>query len=336
MRDLRKEVTQNIMQTLYDVLPEDKLNDVYDRIVIELNKVELIERSTELSVIDDNSEKILKRFIATKRIEGSSENTLNRYHFIISELLGYYHKPIEEYTTDDLRFYLSLRRQVPNKKQLSNRTLDGMRRVYCSFFGWLTAEWIIPYNPTSTLKSIKYKKVVRKPFSVVELQKLREACTNIRDLALVDYLYCTGCRVSEVVNTDIDSVDFENLEAVVTGKGNKERRVYITPVCAMHLKQYLETRKDFDDALFVGLKTKTRLSKNGIEATIKKLGDKANVSNAHPHRFRRTLGSDLYSKGMDILDIAQILGHEDISTTKIYCYVNPKSVKNGYQSKMSA
>ena len=336
MNNLRKQVIHNIMSGLYDVLPEDEVDKVYDRIVIELDKVELTERSTELSLVDDTSEKILKRFIATKRIEGSSESTLKRYYYEIHNLLYYYNKPIQNYTTDDLRFYLSWRRQVPNRKQLSNRTLDGMRRIYCSFFGWLAAEQIISYNPTLTLKSIKYKRVVRKPFTAVELQRLREACTNIRDLALIDYLYCTGCRVSEVVNTDIDSVDFDSLECVVTGKGNKERRVYITPVCAMHLKQYLDSRNDIDESLFVGLKTHKRLSKIGIEMALRKIGERANVTNVHPHRFRRTLCSDLYARGMDILDIAQILGHEDISTTKIYCYVNPKSVKSCYQDKMCA
>lgn len=335
MTDLRGNVINAVLASLLDTVSQEVVDVVYDALVLALDKVELTERCTEVALTDDCPDKALRRFIATKRIEGSSEKTLARYGYEIQQLLDFFRKPLEKYTTDDLRFYLSWRRQHANRKQLSNRTLDGMRRIYSSFFSWLTSERIIPWNPTSALKAIKYKKTVRKPFTAVDLQQLREACESPRDLALIDWLYATGCRVSEVANTNIVDVDFENLECVVTGKGNKERRVYMTTVCAMHLKQYLETRSDTNEALFIGKGTE-RLSKNGIEAAVRRIGAAAGVTNVHPHRFRRTLGSDLYAKGMPILDIAQILGHEDISTTQIYCYVNPASVKSGYQAKMAA
>lgn len=334
-KDLRGSVIDAVLFRLQNVVQQEVIDAVFDALVIVLETVELSERCTEIATMDDTPDRTLKRFIATKRIEGASEKTLQRYHYEIQQLLDFFRKPLEKYSTDDLRFYLSWRRQNTRRKQLSNRTLDGMRRIYCSFFSWLTSERIISWDPTSALKAIKYKKTVRKPFSPVELQQLREACTNIRDLALIDWLYCTGCRVSEVVNTNICDVDFENLECVVTGKGNKERRVYLTTVAAMHLKQYLTTRTDIENALFIG-RGSERLSKCGIEALITKVGKRAGVSNAHPHRFRRTLGSDLYAKGMPILDIAQILGHEDVSTTQVYCYVDPKSVKLGYQARMAA
>lgn len=335
MKDLRGNVIDSVLARLIDTVTQDVIDAVYDALVICLDTVELTERCTEVAIVDDSPDKALRRFIATKRIEGASEKTLERYRYEIQQLLDFMRKPLEKYTTDDLRFYLSWRRQHANRKRLSNRTLDGMRRIYSSFFGWLTAERIIPWNPSSALKAIKYKKTVRKPFSPVELQQLREACESARDLALIDWLYATGCRVSEVSATNISDIDFDTLECVVTGKGNKERRVYMTTVCALHLKQYLATRNDLTDSLFTG-KGSERLGKNGIEAAVRRIGQRAGVSNTHPHRFRRTLGSDLYAKGMPILDIAQILGHEDISTTQIYCYVDPKAVKIGYQAKMAA
>lgn len=335
MASLREKVIDYVLQNLINAVAQDVIEIVYDSLVIALDTVELSERCTDIALIDDTPDRILKRFVATKRIEGLSEKTLCRYKYEIQQLLDFFRKPLEKYSTDDLRFYLSWRRQNARRKTLSNRSLDGMRRIYCSFFNWLTAEKIIPWNPTSALNSIKYKKTVREPFSQVELQRLRESCTSLRDLALVDWLYATGCRVSEVSGTNIVDVDFDNLECVVTGKGNKERRVYLTTVCAMHLKQYLETRTDIQDALFVGKGAK-RLTKCGIEYILRKIGKRAGVTDVHPHRFRRTLGSDLYARGMPILDIAQILGHEDIGTTQIYCYVDPKAVKIGYQSKMSA
>jgi site-specific recombinase XerD len=335
MKNLRETVIEEVVSRLTGIVPQNVIDTVYDALVIALNSVELIERCTEVALTDDAPDRALNRFIATKRIEGLSEKTLHRYRFELQQLLDYFRKPMEKYSTDDLRFYLSWRRQNKNRKQLSNRTLDGMRRIYCSFFSWLFAEQLIPWDPTSALKSIKYKKTIKKPFTPVELQKLREACTSLRDLALVDWLYSTGCRVSEVVSTDIVDVDFDTLECVVTGKGSKERRVYMTSVCAMHLKQYLDSRNDIHDALFVGKGT-DRLTKQGIERVLKEVGKRAGVSDVHPHRFRHTLGSELYAKGMPILDIAQILGHEDIGTTKIYCYVDPTAVKQNYHARMAA
>lgn len=334
MKDLRGAVIDAVLMRISFVADQEIIDTVYDALVITLDTVELTERTTELALVDDTPDRILKRYIATKRIEGLSDLTLIRYNFEIRQLLDFFRKPLEKYTTDDLRFYLSFRRQNVRMKQLSNRTLDGMRRVYCSFFSWLTSEKIIPWNPTSALKAIKYKKVVKKPFTPVEMQQLREACKSLRELALIDWLYATGCRVTEVSKTNIDDVDFDNLECVVTGKGNKERRVYLTTVCALHMKKYLESRTDLNESLFVGKGT-DRLSKASIERIIKDVAKRAGVANAHPHRFRRTLGSELYAKGLPILDIAQILGHEDISTTQIYCYVDPKTVKMGYQSKMA-
>lgn len=169
----------------------------------------------------------------------------------------------------------------------------------------------------------------KKPFSATDLEKLRKACESIRDLALVDFLYSTGCRVSEVSKLDISDIDFERMECTVLGKGNKERIVYLSPVATMHLQEYLAERKDVSNALFTG-KGGKRLEKNGIEVVVKKLGKVAKVENAHPHRFRRTLATNLLDRGMNIQDVAAILGHADLKTTQIYCYISQSNVKAAY------
>ena len=160
------------------------------------------------------------------------------------------------------------------------------------------------------------------------MERIRKACGNIRDLALVDFLYCTGCRVSEVSRLDIADIDFERMECVVLGKGNKERKVYLTEVAAMHLQEYINSRQDPCESLFAG--RGKRLGKNGIEAIIKKLGKAAGVDNAHPHRYRRTLATNLLDRGMNIQDVASILGHADLKTTQIYCYISQANVKAAY------
>lgn len=241
-------------------------------------------------------------------------------------MLNYLGKPLAEITTYDIRFYLSLRRQTG---KVSNRSLDGMRRCYSSFFSWLAAEGLISRNPCAALAQIKSKKVVKKPYSAAEMEKIRKACGNVRNLALVDFLYATGCRVSEVARLDISDVDFERMECVVLGKGNKERKVYLTEVAAMHLQEYLNTRTDACGALFAG--RGKRLGKNGIEAIVKNLGKRAGVENVHPHRYRRTLATNLLDRGMNIQDVATILGHADLKTTQIYCYISQANVKTAYR-----
>ena len=152
----------------------------------------------------------------------------------------------------------------------------------------------------------------------------------MRDLALVEFLYSTGCRVSEVSNLDVMDIDFDTMQCTVLGKGNKERVVYLTEVASMYLQEYLSTRKYISDALFIG-KGNKRLSKAGIEALLKRLGKKANVENCHPHRYRRTLATNLLDHGMNIQDVATILGHADLKTTQVYCYISQKNVQNAYR-----
>lgn len=324
--DIRTSIIRKVTAELQNRVSSDVVNLVTDILVIELQGYDVRERCTQVAVVDNGPEKILKKFIATKRIEGIAESTLRRYADENWKLLNFLQKPLDEITTYDLRFYLSLRRQ---QGKVSNRTLDGMRRCYSSFFSWVAAEGIINRNPCAALAQIKYRKQVKKPYSAVELEKIRAACMNKRDLALVNFLYATGCRVSEVSRLDISDVDFENKECVVVGKGNKERTVFLSDVAKMHLQEYLLFRDDFETALFLGKGTK-RLSKNGIEAMLKRVGEVAGVENVHPHRFRRTLATDLLNRGVNIQDVAEILGHADLKTTQIYCYISKENVKAAY------
>ena len=326
--DVRDNIIKKVMGALVKV-GQEVSDIVQDTLIMVLNDYEIQERCTEVAVLDTAPESMLKKFIATKRLEGIAESTLTRYYDANLKLLQFLRKDLSEITTYDIRFYLSYRWEC-SERQVSNRTLDGMRRCYSSFFSWLDAEEIIPHNPCAGIKQIKYKKDVKKPFSAVDIEKMRNACSsNIRDLALIDFLYCTGCRVSEVARLNISDINFEALECVVIGKGNKERYVYLSEVAAMHLREYLDSRQDDYEALFAGKGTE-RLQKNGIEAIVKNIGKKAGVDNAHPHRFRRTLATNLLDRGMNIQDVAEILGHADLKTTQIYCYISKKNVKAAY------
>lgn len=331
--DIREQVIQKVMQALEGRVDAGAADTIQDVLVIELNNYEIMERCTEVAEVDGSAERLLKRFLATKKVEGAADSTLARYADENRRLIQFLGKPLHEVTAYDIRFYLSYRRERSGRK-LGNRTLDGMRRCYSSFFGWLSAEGLVGRNPCAAIKQIKYRKEVKKPFSAAEMERLRMACTGIRDLALLDFLYCTGCRVSEVARLNIDDIDFERMECTVLGKGNKERTVYLSEVAAMNLGDYLSSRTDGDEALFTGKGT-GRLGKNGIEVLLKRVGKKAGVANVHPHRYRRTLATNLLDRGMNIQDVAVILGHADLKTTQVYCYISQKNVKNAYHKYAS-
>lgn len=326
--DFRNDIIQSVLINLKDTVNDDVLKIVEDQLIIQLNKYEIQKRVTDLSFIDNSVERTLRKYIATKRIEGKAESTLKRYYTQNIKLLQFINKPLHEYTVYDIRFYLAYRSQQNN---LSNQTLDGMRRCYCSFFSWLTAEGFIVKNPCVNLKQIKCQKKIKKPFSSIELDLIREACCgSCRDMALIEFLYSTGCRVSEVSSLNISDVNMDTGECNVIGKGNKERIVYLTDNALLYLKNYLNSRTDYNEALFIGMKKPNRLSKNGIESLLHRIGNKANVTNVHPHRFRRTLATNLLNKGMSIQDVASILGHADLKTTQIYCYIEQNNVRNAY------
>lgn len=324
--DMREQVINNVMVELQDFVSEDVYNRVQDVLSVELNKYELTERCTDVTVVDDTGERMLKTFAVVKSLEGLSDNTIKRYIRENKMLLDYLNMPLEDITTNDIRVYIASRR----KEDVSNRTLDGMRRCYSTFFDWLHKEDVIPKNPCNGLKQIKYKKEIKKPFSAVELEKIKMACSNIRDTALVHFLYSTGCRVTEISNLNISDINFETQECTVLGKGNKERTVYVSDVSMMYLKEYLSARKGNSESLFTGKGTE-RLGKSGIEAILKRLEKKSGVPNVHPHRFRRTLATNLLDRGMSIQDVAEILGHADLKTTQIYCFISKENVKSSYK-----
>lgn len=280
----------------------------------------------QAEIKDSETDDCLGAFISAKQIEGRSPKTIERYEYIIGKMLGTVSVPTNRISVYHLRQYLSEMKE----SGLSDRTLEGIRSVFSSYFGWLQKEGLISKNPCANLGPIKYMKKVRLPFSDVELHKIKEACKNKRDLAIVYFLLSTGCRISEVCGLNRESVDFEKKECVVLGKGNKERKVYIDNVTALILQRYLKGRHDTSEALFAGKGT-DRMKPGGIRKLLNGIGERAGVENVHPHRFRRTLATNLINRGMTIQEVANILGHENVNTTMTYVFVDQANVHNSYE-----
>lgn len=306
------------------VLVADQVASVIDAVNRHLSLYEM--ENAPMSIADVDTEDLIGAFVSAKKLEGRSESTIERYDYVIRRLLEGMNVPIRSVTVYHLRGFLSSEKA----RGISDRTLEGYRSVFSAFFGWLHSENLIKENPCVNLAPIKCAKKVKTPYTDVDMEKLREKCSSPRDKAIMQMLMSTGCRIGEVCGLNRDDVDAKNFECKVLGKGNKERVVFIDEVTVMLLDRYLETRTDDDPALFVNRLGK-RLTPGGVRARLKGLAETANVSNVHPHRFRRTLATNLIGHGMPIQEVAMILGHEKLDTTMTYVYLNKNDVHNSYR-----
>ena len=278
---------------------------------------------------DISNEEYLILFLDAKKIEGCSERTLQYYQVTIEKLIEWTDTPIRKITTEEIRRYLVEYQQINN---CSKVTVDNVRRNISSFFSWLEEEDYILKSPMRRIHKIKTKQQVKETISDEEIERLRDNCKCVRDLAIIDLLYSTGIRVGELVNLNVSDVDFEARECIVFGKGDKERRVYFDAKAKLHLQDYLQSRTDNDPALFVTLDAPyTRLKISGVEIRLRELGRSLKLEKIHPHKFRRTMATRAIDKGMPIEQVQKILGHSQIDTTMKYAIVNQNNVKNSHQ-----
>lgn len=309
------------------VFVKQRMLSVLDNAQMEI-LVETLEKCIDNCSFDEDRN-YLDDFIAAKRIEGRSEKTLEYYKNVIAKTIDSIGKTVKHITTEDLRWYLS---DYQERKGSSKVTIDNMRRILSSFFGWLEDEELIIKSPVRRIYKVKVSKVIKEAYTDEDLEKMRDSCQEIRDIALIDFLASTGMRVGELVRLNIDDIDFAERECTVLGKGDKERKVYFDARSKLHLRQYLNSRNDENPALFVSLdKPHNRLKIGGVESRLRKIGRDLGIENVHPHRFRRTLATVAIDKGMPIEQLQQLLGHQRIDTTLQYAMVKQSNVKMSHR-----
>lgn len=318
------------METLiFEILDEmaDFLNVEQQKKLQQVLVKKLSSNSTIPEKITNNT--YLRMFLDAKKVEGCSERTLNYYKATLEKFFSIVSIPVRKVTTERIRQFLAEYQQINN---CSNATVDNIRRNVSSFFSWMEEEDYILKSPMHRIHKIKTKKQVKEIINDEAIEKLRDACTCIRDLAIIDLLYSTGIRVGELVNLNISDINFEERECIVFGKGDKERRVYFDAKAKLHLQAYLRTREDNNPALFVTLDEPfDRLKISGVEIRLRKLGRSQNLDRVHPHKFRRTMATRAIDKGMPVEQVQKILGHSQIDTTMQYAIVNQTNVKTAHR-----
>jgi integrase/recombinase XerD len=326
---MKNKLITQIQASMAPMLNSAQLEELRQVLTNALHGVEVTEKKAPEPQEAKENGGLLDVFIAAKRIEGCSEKSLKYYDSTIRQMLGGVDKPVREISTDDLRGYLA---DYQKERGSSKVTIDNMRRIFSSFFGWLEDEDYILKSPVRRIHKVKTDKPIKGTFSDECLELLRDACGEIRDLAMVDLLASTGMRVGELVNLNREDMNFHERECVVFGKGGNERVVYFDARTKIHLLNYLDSREDTNPALFVSLTLpQQRLLIGGVETRLRKIGKRADMQKVHPHKFRRTLATRAIDKGMPIEQVQRLLGHVKIDTTMHYAMVNQANVKNSHR-----
>ena len=314
-----------IMQQMASYLDNAQMMRLQKVLEHSLYPYEVTQRENSNREDGKENQEYLELFLAAKHIEGCSDKSLKYYRSVLENMQKTVNKPIKHVLTDDLRQYLDQYQRLNNASKV---TVDNVRRILSSFFAWLEDEDYILKSPVRRIHKVKTGKTVKEIYSDEALVIMSDNCHSIRDLAMIELLSSTGMRVGELVNLNRSDIDFDNRECVVFGKGAKERKVYFDARANIHLLNYLRTRTDDNEALFVSLlKPHKRLQISGVEIRLHELGVELDINRVHPHKFRRTLATRAIDKGMPIEQVQQLLGHEKIETTLHYAQVDQNNVK---------
>lgn len=349
---MRQELIEKIVFCLQT--QDVEVADIRDRLTIILNDYEVTTRETALTVRnEDKNRYYLRKFLIAKTVSGRTERTIKYYEKVIANILEKINKTADEITTDDIRYYLAIRER---RDGVTKTTANNELRCLKSFYMYLQTEEEIEKNPCLKIEQIKTKKVKRPAFTEMEVEKIRAACETTREVAIVEILLSTGCRVTELTQMKINELKQDSI--IVHGKGEKDRTVYLNAKAVMALEKYLKERKDTNPYIFCkGIKTvgapvkkgenqkvlkewykyPEKVEKDGhqdksaIENVVRKIGKRAGVKKVHPHRFRRTCATFALRRGMPIEQVSKMLGHENISTTQIYLDLTEEELQQAHK-----
>lgn len=337
---MKEQIINDILNFMTNILNVEQLEQLSNVLVHVLHDVKVAQECHDLVPAEANrNDVMIKLFLGSKSTTGRKNNTLKQYNSEIRNVLSFLgDKNIEDITAMDLRYYYSYCRR---ERGISMSTMQTRLHYLSSFWDFLNTEGMVFDNPVKKIGTIFVEKTIKKPFSVEEMEAMRVSCESIRDRALMEFLYSTGVRVSELAALNVEDIEMSKQETIVYGKRSKERRVYLTDNAKFYLKRYLQERmKDEglnedelrERPLFVSLKAPhDRLTVAGIQFMLRKLGKGAGVKNVHPHRFRRTIATELLSRGMHIEEVKDLLGHEKLDTTMLYCTIKEQNVRESFR-----
>lgn len=309
-------------------LTPEQMKVVLNELEIFSDDYNIEKKCRDVAVPDDLLPACYKVYMVSKKIEGMSPQSLITYKCYLEQFLYAVGKPVEKITANDIRLYLY---GLVGKN--SDHTIDTKRIVINTFLDWCCLEYYIPENPCAKIHAIKYEEKPREPLDGIEMEMVRDACVDLRERAMIEFFYSTGCRVTELERLNITDVDFEQKDVHLFGKGDKHRTSCLNVRAELALKNYLATRNDDNPALFVSERAPHgRLKKPAIEKRVRQLGEMSKIGRrVYPHLIRHTTATDGLDRGMPIEEVQQFLGHVNINTTMVYAQVSRANLKRDHR-----
>jgi len=290
------------------------------------------EANAELKVSGTGIQEAME-YLARKSSAGCAEGTLENYRFVLRYFCQWIGKELKDITDLDIIRFLD---EFEQTRHIGKSRKDNIRIALNGFFTYLHNTGKISTNPMYTISKIQCEESLRERLSDLEYIKVCDNCTSLRDRALVEFLYSTGCRVSEVTNATIRDIDFDSKQLKVTGKGKKQRIVYLNNVSYYYLAKYLDSRKDSSIALFVSERNPHQpIKKTGVEAALRRIGERCLNRRLFPHLLRHTCACRLLEHGVTLDQVQVYLGHESPETTRVYAKTNPANLRYAFNLAMN-
>ena len=330
----KEQFMNEIKRAMEPVINSSQMSVLISTLSKLVQHIDITSSEYALSMDLQNNHKLINCFLACKRIDGLAPKSERAYMFTIRKFLDYINwLPIPKIDTNTIRLYLLHCEQSGNSKS----TCDNVRRNLNSFFQWLEDEDYIAKNPCRKIKRMKDEHKIKRYFTDLEIEMLRDSCKDIRELALIDLLISSGIRVGEVPTIKISEIDWSEGRFTVTGKGNKQRYCYMTVRAKKHLQDYLKDREKkgiHSDYLFCRMKSPyTKIGSAAIGKLVKQIGERSGVADIHVHGIRSYFATNLSDKGVAAQVIQALMGHESYSTTvRYYCRPNTKEAREAVLS----
>jgi len=337
------EILYKLRQTLVGNVPNEVIHQVEASVMIALEDYDLTKKERGLVVYEASDLEIFNKFFLAKAVQGLTERSLWHYKTNLVYAFKLMNKHVADVTADDVRILLARKKM----DKVSDARLAGLQRTLSSFYTWATAEELVPKNPMLRVEKVKVHRVPEAALTDEQMEQLRYACRTKREKALLEFLYSTGCRISEACALNRTDIDWDNEQVQVLGKGKKYRTVFLSQRCKYALKDYLDSRKDHFPALFnydwsnfrgkgIVEKQIEKYGENGYlrpdqaRTVIAHLGIRAGFR-VHPHLLRKTVATLALQRGMPIDEVRLMLGHESIETTTIYAQTKEDAVKQSHR-----
>lgn len=317
---------------LADSFSADDLATITKSLDIAAYSYDIMKKETSITVYNSEMPELVKTYLVCKKIEGLAEGTLYNYGRCLKIFFQELQKTPEQVTTNDIRIFLY---RYQEQRGVTNRTLDKCRENISHFYEWACDEEYLEKNPARNVKPIKFEVKPRQALSQIELEYIRKACGTLKEKAIIEVLYSTGCRVSELAHLKKTDIDWNDKSVHLFGKGNKHRTSFLNAKAEVAIKEYLASRTDGNESLFVSdRKPYNPIKKEALEKIVRNISRRAGEKvdkKVTPHVLRHTTATTAIRNGMPVEDIRELLGHSRIDTTMIYAKTSLANVQAGHK-----